>query len=164
MRRFEVDRAHLSHDLLANCFLGLLQPGYDEQLSERDIVLKAARGDRESLEAIEPALATWRKTICPSLDEFIQAIRTSYGFETSKAWDKKVLAVRSASIAISQFQPPLREVSPAACATRVQNFWDACDSLRVFLASLRSSFSTFFPRWNPELLRHSGSPSTNGCA
>jgi hypothetical protein len=152
MQRFETDRCHLSHDLFLNGFIGLLQPGYDERLSERDIVLNAARGERASIAAIEPALAAWRSSILPALEKLINTIATNYGFETSKRWQKDINKVRKASIALSLFQPPLQDTTSAEVIARVKRFWDACDIVRDFLAALRSSFSLYFFSWKPDLL------------
>jgi hypothetical protein len=152
----ERERVRLSHDLFCNAFGGLLLPGfYDERLTERDVVLRAIKGDATCrAEALVPALALWRRSVGPALSRFIDDVTVRYGFVTSDSWDQIVTSVREAAARLDVFDWKAICHDQAALDA-AKAFWADCDVIRGFLASIHKSFSIYFLRWDPTRIRGS---------
>ena len=150
LRRFESERRHVSHDLFSNAFGCLLLPGFnDERLTDRDVILRALRGDTTcQTDALEPALAAWRISLCPALMSLIDNVTTRYGFVVSPDWETAIRTVREAASRLDSFdERAIRDGQEALDATR--SFWADCDAVRSFLASMHKSLYLYFLRWDP---------------
>lgn len=147
-RKQELDsyRDQISHTLLKNGLGGLLVPGWDgtERLSERDVVLKALRGDPECGSAVRRAVRFWGQAVFPATQAFATDVVDTWGFTTTAAFTQAEANLGEANEAISAV---LESPGPVDALAAAKRFWEACDNVRGFFDTLKRDPQRYLSGW-----------------
>ena len=154
MRKFEKDRAELSHDRFKNQFLVSIaySPDDPESLDRNMKLIEAMNGDEDRLKQIRAAFYEWR-ALRNSIEDFLGNLPRRYGLVLSDLYESERKPVFEALEGISEFGR--RFLDGKAKSPDLDSFWMSVDRVNEFFRYLGNDRTRYILDFDPALIEGS---------